>query len=125
MTELGFLIELLLEHELGKETKTLIAARIKEVEQGLVAKPILLAQNYVPHAIVNDVPSVPQAASTIAAMQRHASMGLAETPSPMPVPAEQIAQTPQAVAAMNSRNAAISASLSGKVDKETGRPRKF
>lgn len=33
MSELSFLIELLLNHELQKETKDLIAARIKEVEE--------------------------------------------------------------------------------------------
>lgn len=45
--------------------------------------------------------------------------------APEPQPVAVIAQTPAAQAAMASRQAAINASLSGKVDKETGRPRKF
>jgi hypothetical protein len=38
---------------------------------------------------------------------------------------EQIAQTPATMAAMASREQAIAESIAGKVDKVTGRPRKF
>ena len=130
MTELSFLIELLLNHDLPKATKDLLASRIKEVEEKLsntmqparppIAAPI--SQN-----------QFSQAPSTLAAMARHAQAGLippievmpAPEMPPIPEPVAVIAQTPQAAAAINSRNSAIAASISGKVDKTTGRPKKW
>ncbi len=71
MTELSFLIELLLNHELKKETKDLIAGRIKEVEQNLTPmRPSLPVNN--PFISLGQTLGAPvQAASTLAAMQRH------------------------------------------------------
>ena len=122
-SELSFLIELLLNHELPVATKHLIAERIKEVEQGLTARP---------PAPVTWPPQVPlrnqQSPSTLAAMAKHAGLEVTPPPEMPPIPEQPvavIAQTPQAAAAMNSRNAAISASIAGKTDKVTGRPKKW
>ena len=47
MTELSFLLELLLNHKLPKSTREAVAARIKEVEGGLVGKaPALFIPPY-------------------------------------------------------------------------------
>lgn len=123
MTELSFLIELLLNHELSKITKDLIASRIKEVESNLVAKPMQqLTAHYIPPPSV-----LKQAPSTLALMAKHGDIpNLVPVPD-MPVipPVEQVAQTPATAAAMNSRNQAIAESISGKIDKTTGRPKKW
>lgn len=67
MTELSFLIDLLLNHELSKETKSLIASRIKDVEQNLT-QPRVATTGFISH-----MPLVgpPQAASTLALMAKH------------------------------------------------------
>lgn len=122
LSELSFLIELLLNHPLSKETKDMVAARIREVEAALSSRPQTPMQvSWQPPA------GLQQAASTLAAMARHGdipAVSLAPV-MPAPEPVAVIAQTPQATAAMNSRNEAINQALAGKVDKVTGRPRKF
>lgn len=127
MTELSFLIELLLNHDVPKVTKDLIAGRIKEVESKLQYVPSNApgAVNY-----MNIRPATgQQAASTLALMAKHGDLDpnvIVPVPAMPPVePVVQIAQTPAAAVAMNSRNIAISESIAGKVDKQTGRPRKF
>ncbi len=108
MTELSFLIELLLNHKLPKATKDAIAARIKEVE----AVPRSYGQMNPPPSTISTQPSSRDVA------QRH--------PDLVPVTApEVIGQTPAAMAAMASRSQAIAESMAGKVDKISGRPRKF
>lgn len=121
-SELSFLIELLLNHDLPKATKDLVASRIKEVEQALTARPVhgtyVAPASYVP-------PGLKQAPSTLAAMARHGDT-VFEAPVMPPVePVAQIAQTAATAAALNSRNEAIAASLAGKVDRVSGRPRKW
>lgn len=103
MTELSFLIDLLLHHKISPKTKDVIAERIKQIDGrvGAVAHQPLI------------VSGVPQAASTLAAMARH---GVVDHE-----PVAVIAQTPAAQAALNSRAEA----MAGKLDKATGRPRKF
>lgn len=113
MTELSFLIELLLNHKLPKATKDAVAARIKEIE----ASP---AQMVVPR-------QMPVSSRDVT--QRHPDL-IKPIEASAYLPVEQstpavIAQTPAAAAALASREAAINASLSGKVDKVSGRPRKF
>jgi hypothetical protein len=49
----------------------------------------------------------------------------AEEPKPEPAPVAQIAQNPVTMSAMQKRNETIALAMSGKVDKETGRPRKW
>lgn len=107
-TELSFLVELLLDHKLAKATRDLIAERIRMLSDG--------PQQSIP--FVSGTISVnPQAPSTQAAMIRHAAEA--------PVPVAQVAQTQATVAAMASREQAISDSMNGNVNKVTGRPRKF
>ncbi len=118
MTELSFLVDLLLNHKLPKATRDLVASRIKEVEGRLTPyQGLTLTQPQIPPPPVL-VNGAPQAASTIAAMARHAEAA----PVTMPV---AIAQTAATAAALNSRHQAISESIAGKIDKVTGRPRKF
>lgn len=130
MTELSFLIELLLEHELKADTKKAIAARIKDVEsdisQNMIHKqPSVSPVIQYPKGQTNNVGT--QAPSTLALMAKHGDIEPAPVmpPIPEPMPVTQVAHTPAAAAAMNSRNAAISASIAGKVDKTTGRPKKW
>lgn len=127
MTELSFLLDLLMNHKLQKETRELIRARIIQVEANLDCR-----QNMHPKAPDNPRhPLLPgtQAASTLAAMARHQGMPIPpptiEKPSPVESPVEQIAQTPETAAALASRNQAIAESIAGKIDKVSGRPRKW
>jgi len=120
MTELSFLIDLLLNHELPKPTKDLIADRIRDVE-AKISHPMRVNLSPPPVGQL-------QAASTLAAMARHADPSLVIAPAPeMPKiePVAVIAQTPATAAAMNHRNETISAAIAGKVDKSNGRPRKW
>ncbi len=106
MTELGFLIDLLLNHKLPKATRDLIASRIKEVEErfGYQPQPVQRTQS-----VPAGVPT--QAASTMALMAKHGiAPGMVENAVPAQltpdIPAE-VAQTPAAIAALASRAAAI------------------
>lgn len=120
MTELSFLIELLLNHELSKPTKDLIAARIKEVESKLSPRA--------PEPVTwRPPPGQPmQAPSTLALMAKHGDVPVTHVPEMPPVePVTQIAQTPATAAAMNARHEAISSAISGKIEKGRTSPRKF
>ncbi len=109
-TELTFLVDLLLNHKLQKSTKDLIAERLKEFASDPGPRPRAI-QASVPPELANQSPS------TIAAMLRHA-----EPVEPQPVAV--IAQTPAAVAALNSRQQAINEAMSGKANASGGK-RKF
>ena len=134
MTELSFLIDLLLNHELQKQTKDAIAERIKQVEAALTATRMVvpLSSGVRPE----DIRTVPahlanQSPSTIAAMIRHEQNGeappmpTAAATAPLPVQPQVIAQTPAAVAAVNARQQAIQQAISGKPAPGETRPRKF
>ncbi len=123
MTELSFLIELLLNHELPVGTKHAIAERIKEVEKNLQVAPVRLV--HAPAPAID--PRVLQSPSTIALMAKHGHPIDAPVMPPViePQPVAQVAQNPITAAAMNKRNSAISDSIAGKVDKQTGRPKKW
>jgi hypothetical protein len=123
MSELSFLIELLLNHDLQKVTKDLVASRIKEVEAAITSKP----QPFYPTTFTAaTIPMPQQAPSTLALMAKHGDLPPVPTPVMPPIePVAQIAQTAATAAAMNSRHAAIAASIAGATDKTTGRPRKF
>lgn len=123
MTELAFLLDLLLTHKLPMATKLVVSERIKEVEQRLslplpsrVAAPAL-PQNIPPHL-------AGQAPSTIAKMMQHPDLA-ASLAIPDPPPVAVIAQTPAAMAALNSRAEAIAAAQTGKIEKGRTSPRKF
>lgn len=113
MTELTFLIDLLLNHKLPKATKDAVAARVIDVEKLLATIPPTYPNRPMPNVNSNQAPSMQ------AIMARNPDLAIASEPVAV------IAQTPQAVAAMNSRAAAIGESMAGKIDKVTGRPRKF
>ncbi len=122
-TELSFLLDLLLNHKLPKPTKDAVAERIKVVEEdmremfaasGIRSAPIPQVQAVLDRAIANQAPSMQ------AIMARNPDLVAAP-----PIPVENIAQTPAAQAAMASRQSAIAESMAGKVDKVSGRPRKF
>ena len=101
--ELGFLLDLLFDHELEADTIAVIKARVKELEQAITAEP---------------QPVQPARPTSITKI-------MAESVS-VPAPqVTQVAHTPAAAAAMASREQAIAEAMSGKVNKDTGRPRKF
>ena len=116
-TELSFLIELLLHHKLDGKTKELIQARIQEVEAGLSSRGGCGCK----------VTAAVQASNPIMAMQAPSTQAiLARNPdliSTAPVPVAEIAQTPAAMAAMASRQEALSGA--GKIEQGRDRPRKF
>lgn len=121
MTELSFLIELLLNHDLPKATKDLLATRIKEVESNLVAKPQQAnAYSYVPPPKI-----LQQAPSTLAAMARHGDIpNIVPVPDmPAPEPVAVIAQTPATAAALESTNLIRNGQKPPMTSQ--GRPRKF
>jgi len=120
VTELTFLVELLLNHKLPKPTKDLVAQRIKEVEESFAARPALPIQpkQAIPAHLANQAPS------TLAALARHPDL-MAQMAPPDPQPVAVIAQTPAAVAAMASREQAIASAMSGKPMKGETSPRKF
>lgn len=115
MTELSFLVDLLLNHKLPVATRRAVAERIKEVERYFL--PSNTASKQYSASASNQAPS------TQRILERNPDLFVA--PPPVMPPVEQVAQTPATAAAMNSRNQAISDSLSGKIDKVSGRPRKF
>ncbi len=113
MSELSFLIELLLNHKLPKGTKDAIAARIKEVESGSVRPN--------PQVIHNQSTGPQQAASTLALMAKHG----VPNPTPLNDPAsvENIAQTAATAQALQQANM-----IKGGIKPPTtaeGRPRKW
>lgn len=121
MTELSFLIDLLLNHKLQKATKDLIVARIKDIESTHL--PTCL-----PTAGVLPFYAQKQAPSTLAALARQGMLERTVEVPAMPETntcVEVIAQTAATAQAMASRQQAIAESLAGKIDKTTGRPRKF
>lgn len=139
MTELGFLLDLLLNHQLAKKTRAAITERIKEVEARLSAAPpapFRIAAAPPPAQAFQLPPGMaPQSASTMAAMARQAANGhqvapepaLAEAAAPPPEPTQPavIAQTPAAMAALQARQAAIAAGTSGRPEPGRRSPRKF
>ncbi len=138
MSELTFLVELLLNHKLQKSTRDLVAERLKELELEMGSRPrASYASVSLPPNIANQPPS------TIAAMLRHNTSG------EIPVsndgyqqahfaesfqrgtgnmgeaqPVAVIAQTPAAMAALNSRQQAIADGAAGKTNASGGK-RKF
>lgn len=121
-TELSFLIDLLINPRDPEQLKRDLAERIKEVE-------IMMTQPRVTSGYIQPIvpPKLTQAPSTLAAMARHGDIAHIVN-EPLKVDMQQvevIAQTPQTAAAMASRQQAIAESIAGKVDKTTGRPKKW
>jgi hypothetical protein len=113
MTELSFLLELLLTHKLAKGTKEAITNRIKEIE----TRHIVFTQPAFPQQSIRQ-PRTAQAASTQRILDEMAL-------EPQPAPPEQVAQSPAAAMALAARQEAINIALSGKEEKGRSSPRKF
>jgi len=128
MTELSFLLTLLLEHKLPKSTKEVLLTRIKEIEAAMSTKAIYIpATSNIP---IQRQPKTAQSPSTQRILDEMANEGHVLSPEPQwiheapEIPAV-IAQTPAAVAALNARNQAIAIAISGKEEKGRQSPRKF
>lgn len=123
MTELTFLLDLLLNHKLPMATKVAVTERIKEVEARLTVGnmgPIGVARTNAPVTLPSHLAN--QAPSTIAALARHPDlMAALEAPTPVAT----IAQTPAAQAAIAHRQEMINQAVSGKPEKGRTSPRKF
>jgi len=134
VTELSFLIELLLNHKLPKATQLVIRDRIKEVEtQPPVSHTLRVAPaNGPPQAVPAHMQANPIVASQSPSMQaimarntdlipgspanapQELSAGvIPAAPPTAPAPVAVIAQTPQAAIAMQERNKAIMDGING------------
>ncbi len=114
MTELSFLLDLLLNEKLSLSVKKKITERVKEVESAY-ARPLIQA----PSMFVQNGPIPPgamqnQAPSTVAALQRHAAE-----------PAPPIIASPVVNDALQKRDQAINQAMSGKPEPGRTSPRKF
>ena len=69
MTELSFLIDLLINPRDSEQLKKDLAARIKEVETELINRPVGLSSGHSIH--MAHAPKLTQAPSTLAAMAKH------------------------------------------------------
>lgn len=128
MTELSFLIELLLNHDLKKETKDAVAARIREVEGRLIVTPAQQTSYVLTPSPPVTFAKNAQAPSTLAIMAKHGDIPnpFTSTPPEQPnVPVENIAQNAVTAAAMAARQQAISVAASGKPLAGETSPRKF
>lgn len=136
VTELSFLLDLLLSHKLPAKTKTAVSERIKEVEIALNSRvPAPAVGNVAPsHMPMRINTGVPQAASMQAIIDRNPDLVASipeQTPTPtipsptsgLPMPVVHIAQTPATAAALASRNAAMA--NAGKIEPGRTSPRKY
>lgn len=132
-TELSFLLELLLEHKLPKDTRSAVAVRIKLVEKSMEKpKEYQLAGSdfgqraQTCHGRSSVITSTDQAPSTLAALARHASTPFVdalpnfghadrasrETP-PVTTPVVAVGVTSAAAEAMATRNKLIAEAQAG------------
>lgn len=126
-SELSFLLDLLLHQRMPLPIKELVAARIKEVEIALNAPtPVGELDGFTyksPGYLAKERQVSIQAASTQAILDRNPD--LAAKAQQTYVPVEVIAQTPAAVAAINSRQQIMAEAMSGKPGKGETSPKKF
>jgi hypothetical protein len=119
MTELRFLITLLLEHKLQPTTKKLIAERIEEVEKNLGPQSVAQIPQLRPAATA-------QSPSTQAILDRsplEPFTGILDQLAPStPL---VVAQTPATAMALAARQESIRIATSGKEEKGRSSPRKF
>lgn len=127
MSELDFLLELILNHKLTKATKDLIQGRIRDIQLPFTTKPIPTRVQEQPiHTTKHS-----QSPSTLAILARNPDL-IPEgeevsipIPSTPPEPVKVIAQTRATAEAMQGRNSAISQALSGKPEQGRTTPRKW
>jgi hypothetical protein len=145
MTELSFLLDLLLWHKLPKATKEAITSRIKDIEsqavfvspsrssfvqksERTIASPPEIISLSNPDGTMSQIDLSKQSPSTRAKLLAQEQPS---TPTILGAPREEvsnppiIAQTPAAVAAMSARQQAIAIAISGKEEKGRTSPRKF
>ncbi len=127
-SELAWLVDFFFQCDgIDPKLREILKERVVEVTEHMHARPQSpIAQIPYP-GLRHD--KTQQAPSTLALMAKHGDIGCIP-PGPLPElpfvePVAIVAQTPATVAALQSREAAISAALSGKIDKVSGRPRKF
>jgi hypothetical protein len=107
MSELSFLIDLLLNERLSGAVRAKIAERVKVVESQMITQKSIIPLPISPAQAQGQSPS------TIAAMARHA-----QEPAP-------IVNSPAAQAALQNREIALAESMSGKPPPGRTSPRKF
>lgn len=132
MSELSFLLELLLNHKLSKATKDLIQSRIKEVEASMhTSSPTTQVRTYTPAPIPTS-PHSNQAPSTQAMLAKYPDLAaktkvVPPAPSQEPplsvIPVDEIAQTPAAAKALADRAALMAGA--GKTEPGRSSPKKF
>lgn len=117
MSELSFLLSLLLEHKLPKLTKLAITDRIKEIE----GRQPVQTSGFMQHSQQRP-PKTAQSPSTQRILDEMAAEG---NPALTPIEMPAIAQTPAAAAALAARQEAINIAVSGREEKGRTSPRKF
>jgi hypothetical protein len=130
VSELSFLLDLLLNEKLSKSVKEKLTARVKEIETTVAAQPINTVnfrgvQNVPPERVINGAVQSP---STIAAMQRQAqmeAMGPGDAQEVSQHQEGQLIASPGAAAAIASRNQALAEAMSGKPAPGRTSPKKF
>lgn len=119
MTELSFLLELLLDHDLQKETQKLIRERIKEIE----VKPNKVEGLPPVYRVTHEErgKQAPSMQRAVAEMEQDQAIqaNFAQMP-PQPAP-----QSPAVAQAMAHRQALVAQAISGKEEKGRTSPRKF
>lgn len=100
ISELSFLIDLLMNHKLSRATKELIAERIKEVEANLNKPFTAKVTGSLP---ISNGGWGTQAPSTLANLEKMGGLPPIESEAPV----EQIAQTPAAAQALQRRAEAM------------------
>jgi hypothetical protein len=112
MTELKWLVDMLLNNRLSPKVKSKFIARIGDVEASLFNSPPLKRPPLSPLANLQ----VPSMQAIVEALQLE---------DQKVIPIEQVAQTPEAAEALNKRNLAIQIATSGKPEPGRTSPRKF
>lgn len=114
MSELDFLLHLLLDHQLEPSLTKVIRSRIKLVQKS----------HAIPPPLAFSTPSQPSARMIHGALQAPSMAGKIDQ-IPQASNLTQVAVTPAAQAAMMSRQKAITEALSGKSDEKRTSPKKF
>lgn len=117
MSELSFLLHLLLDHKLPIKTKALIKTRIGEIESRHDVRAQPTTRNLPPH-LANQAPSMQ---AKIQAMEEEKL----NHPPPQALLAPTQATTPAAALALQDRQKLINQAINGKEEQGRTSPRKF
>lgn len=118
-TELSFLLELLLEHKLPKDTRSAVASRIKFVEHTMV---VLQPGSPAPRPVrTSPIPANAEAHALAASLASEANADIAPSQTrlservarPEPIPAKAVGVTSAAAEAMATRNKLIAEAQAG------------